>query len=104
MFENIEYLIEDLEETKKAIEYHASKFRQAQKAGDTWNCKLLQTSMIQAHGYLVQNFGVQTAAEVDALLHDLKNGNVRARLDSGAQCEKNTTDHLESCLWLSTAP
>ena len=93
----VKAMIADLERVRFAIELCASKFAEAQKEGNVRHCSQVQRSMIQAHGYLVREFGVETSAQVDALLYDLRNGNVRARLDSGTQHEKNT-------IWLSTAP
>ena len=96
--EELGYLIGELEDTKAAIESHAKNYFLYRQAGNVRYCKALAQSFTEAHGYLVRNFGITTAAEIDELLSNLKNGNVYAHPNSGVLLEKNPTDHLESVL------
>ena len=68
------------------------------EAGDMVTARRVEQSLSEVHEFLVREFGVKTQAEVDALLSNLKNGNIQALPNCGVLLEKNPTDHLESAL------
>ena len=94
----LEAVTEDLQETKNTILHFVDLYLQYQATGDVKTCEMVEQSLSEAHEFLVREFGVKTQAEVDALLSNLKNGNVQALPNCGVLLEKNPTDHLESIL------
>ena len=101
MLLDIDELIMKLEVTKAEIEHRADLYLQYREAGKETGCRAMEKFMTNARDYLLRDFGVSTAAEVNELIRLLtlrKNGNVQAFPIGGVLLKRNPTDHLESVL------